>query len=145
MDSSEVDSVLREMKFMQRLPEGLRGNVAVILQEVSELRSVPEGAAWVREGEQTQNKGYILVKGAVAIQKTGAPEHLESAPELLGEIMQFNPVQLRTATVVATEDCVVMRFFWDDFWAKIKDSLSEGDEETVKAAIESFAWEHFNR
>lgn len=145
MDPNEVHRVLREMKFMRELPGELRDKVASILQEISESRKVPLGKTWIREGEKSESKGYILVKGSVAIRKADTQQHLEDAPELLGEVMQFNPAHARTASVVATEECAVLCFDWDGFWAKTQETLSAGDQKKVKAAVESFAWEHFTR
>lgn len=145
MDDKEVCKTICQLRFMQELPEDLREKVSAILQGISELRTVPQGKTWIREGEHTQNKGYILLKGSVGIRKADYPAHAEDAPELLGEIMQFNPAHLRAATVVAAEDSVLMSFLWDDFWASTARALPGPDQEKVKAAVGTFAWEHFTR
>jgi CRP-like cAMP-binding protein len=145
MDSEELGRVLHDMAFMQSLPEPLRGEVSRILQSISVLRTIPLGDAWIREGEKTKNMGYILVQGSVAIRKASGQQHAEEAPELIGEIIQYNPAHSRAATVVATADCVVMRFEWDEFWVKCGESLSDGELQSLRSAVESFAWEHFTR
>ncbi|MCC6486004.1 MAG: cyclic nucleotide-binding domain-containing protein [Candidatus Hydrogenedentes bacterium] len=89
--------------------------------------------------------GYILLKGSVAIRKASGELHSEDAPELIGEIIQYNPSHSRAATVVASADCVVMRFDWDDFWKKCGETLTQDEVQHVKSAVESFAWEHFTR
>jgi len=145
MNSTEIANTIQTTKFMQAFPEDLRGKVSHALQEISKLRSVPMGETWIQEGDKTDARGFVLVKGSVSIRKGGDQPHMEEAPELLGEIMQFNPVHARAATVVATDDCVVMRFDWDDFWTKLDETLTEDELKTVKSAVESFAWEHFTR
>jgi len=145
MDSDELRRILHDMAFMKSIPEPLQGEVSRILQSISVLKTVPLGDTWIREGEKTKSLGYILIKGSVAIRKASGQQHAEDAPELIGEIIQYNPAHSRAATVVATADCVVMRFEWDDFWAKCGKSLSESDLKSLKGAIESFAWEHFTR
>jgi CRP-like cAMP-binding protein len=145
MNPDDVHDAMCKMSFMHALPAELKSKVARILQNISKLRRVPLGTAWLREGEHSENKGYILLEGAVSIRKQDSLGHSEDAPELLGEIMQFNPQQMRTATVVATEDCVVMRFVWDEFWERAEESLSAPEQEKVKTALEGFAWEHFSR
>ena len=57
--------------------------------------------------------------------------------------MQFNPRGLRTATVTASMDSVVMQFSWDDFWAALDKRLSPDDQAKVREAIEGYAWRHF--
>lgn len=145
MDADELCGILNGMAFMQTLSEPLRGKVARILQEVSVLRTVPFGETWIREGDRTKSVGYILLKGSVSIRKTSGELHSEDAPELIGEIIQYNPSHSRAATVVATAECVVMRFEWDDFWSKCGNALPPDEVQHVKSAVESFAWEHFTR
>ena len=142
MDSVELRTAILDVAFMRHFSEDLRGKVAVLFQEVAALRRVPKNAAWIRQNEPAENKGYLLVEGAVAIQKPDAPEISCEAPELLGEMMQFNPTHLRTATVVAMRDCVVLQFLWDDFWARTRQRLSEPEQEKVRQVLEEVAWEH---
>ena len=145
MESDEVIRILHDMPFMQSLPEPLRGKVVHILQGVSVLRTIPLGDTWIREGDKTKSVGYILLKGSVTIRRTSGEQHSEDAPELIGEIIQYNPAHIRAATVLATSACVVMRFDWDDFWTVCGETLSDSDLQSVRSAVESFAWEHFTR
>lgn len=145
MDSEEATKTICSTKFMQTIPGGFREKVSDVLLEISKLRRVPLGETWIQEGDKADARGFILLKGSVSIRKGGEQAHSEEAPELLGEIMQFNPAHSRTATVVATDECVVMRFDWDDLWAKLGEKLTEDEVSKVKTAVESFAWEHFTR
>jgi len=144
MNPDDIHEAICKMNFLHGLPKELKDKVARILQNISALRRIAMGSDWLREGEHSENKGYILLEGAVSIRKEDSPGHTEEAPQLLGEIMQFNPQQLRTATVVATESCVVMRFKWDEFWTRVEESVSKDELDKVKTALEGFAWEHFS-
>jgi CRP-like cAMP-binding protein len=143
MTSKEIRDAVLRVRTVAGLSEELRGQVAEILLTVSQPRSVAKGTVWLHEGEHTENKGYILLKGAVGIQKSESPPVECRGPELLGEMMQFNPLHLRTATVVTLEDSVVLRFLWDDFWALTAKQLSASDQEKVKDAVKDLAWRHF--
>jgi hypothetical protein len=143
MDKQDVHDAIVRLRFMADLTPEVRSRVAGILEQIGKLRKVPRDAVWIKENEHSPNKGYILVRGAAAIQKTDFPQVDCQAPELLGEMMQFNPGSLRTATVFSTEESVVMRFMWDEFWAALEEQLSKKDREAVRTAIESQAWEHF--
>jgi len=143
MNPKENRELVLKLRFMAVLPEGLKNKVADTLLAISKPRSVPKGGAWIREGEVTKNKGYILLAGRVGIRKSNAPEAVCEAPELLGEIMQFSEAGARTATVVTLEDCTVLRFMWDDFWSTIESKVSPKEQIDVKQAIESLAWQHF--
>jgi CRP-like cAMP-binding protein len=143
MKQAEIVDTLSQLSLVRRLsPPDLADEVVAILAAHSELRRVPQGGVWLRENEPTENKGFILMQGAVAVKKSDAPEVRVEAPELLGEAMQFNPRHLRTATVTAVEDIVVARFRWDDFWAAVEERLTPPDQEKVREAVKALAWDH---
>lgn len=130
------------LRLMEHVPSHVRLPLVEILEEISELRSVPRDGVWLRENEPSENKGYVLLKGSVVVRKAGAPDTVVQAPELLGEAMQFNPKHLRTATVVANEDIVVARFLWDEFWSAVEQRCSEPERQAIREAVETVAWDH---
>jgi CRP-like cAMP-binding protein len=142
MTPEEILATILQISFLRTLPEQLRHQVAGILEETGELRQVPKSAAWLREHEQGKNLGYLLLKGQAKVEKTDAPEIICRAPELLGEMMQFNPAHERTASVTALEDCVVMQFSWDAFWEALQAKCPEADQKKVRSALEEVAWRH---
>jgi len=142
MISKELRDSLLDLKCLAALPKALREKAVDILVVVSEPRSVPKGGVWLREGEPTKNKGFILLKGTAVIKRSDAPPLKCKAPELLGEMMQFNPAGVRTATVSAGEDSIVMRFMWEDFWAIVEKNLQDDEAEKIRDAMKELAWEH---
>lgn len=130
------------LRLMEHVPSHVRLPLIEIFEEISELRSVPNGGIWLRENEPSENKGFVLLRGSVVVQKAGAPETVVDAPELLGEAMQFNPKHLRTATVVANDDIVVARFMWDEFWNAVAMRCTEPERHAIREAIEAVAWDH---
>ncbi len=143
MTVEELRNPVHNLKLMEELTEDLRNKLGLVLLKISEMRRVPKGASWLREKEHTPNKGYILVKGSAVVRKGDAPEIACQAPQLFGEMMQFNPTGVRTATVVTSEPCVVLRFLWDDFWAATEKELTPEENEQVRSVLQSLAWEHF--
>lgn len=142
MDIEEVRDAVLNLRFAKALPHDLRNKVAAIVVNVSELRKIDKGQVWIREHEHGADKGYVLVKGNVTIQKAESPLVECGAPELLGEMMQFSPAHERTATVVAGSDCVVLRFFWDEFWKRVAESLPPEEVQTIRTGLEEQAWSH---
>ena len=143
MSSESTFDRICEVSMMRELPQVLRDRVASIIEDISKLRKVPKGAVILREMEGGADKGYILLEGAVGILKTDAPKHRCPAPELLGEIMQFNPAHVRTATVGAVEDCLVLKFEWETFWAALGAESTSEEVAKVRSALEERAWVHF--
>ena len=143
MQSAQVRDNVRKLRFMPDLPADLREKIADILLRISEPRSLPAAAVFIHEDEHVDNKGYILVEGAVAIQRSEHPDMACDAPELIGEMQQFNPAQTRTATVAASMPSTVLRFQWDEFWSAAKQELTSEEVETVRKTLEMHAWEHF--
>jgi len=125
------------------LPDELRESAARILLTIGELRNVGSGDTWIREGEQTENKGYVLLRGTVAIIRDEHPQAECEAPALLGEMMQFNPQEHRLATITALTRCTVLRFTWDEFWRAVKEQFDEVEFATLRKLVEQYAWDRF--
>ena len=145
MDMDEVREKILGLRIMNDLDEEFQGKLADIFQEISAPRSVPVGGIFIHQGEHVDNKGYILVSGAVLVKKEGFPDLVCKAPELVGEIMQFNPAGIRTATCAGAKESVVLRFQWDDFWKKAEERFTTDEIEKLRDVLESQAWEHFLR
>lgn len=143
MDSSQVHQVILKLRFMGDLDLELCDLVADIFVKISEQRSVPAGGIFIHEHEHADDRGFVLLSGQILVQKSGAPDSTCKAPEILGEIQQFNPTHLRTATVSGAVPCVVLRFKWSDFWNTVNQDLHPPQIEELRKALEMHAWEHF--
>jgi CRP-like cAMP-binding protein len=121
-----------------------RDRLARLLFKIGELRKVPQGQTWVKEGDHDDTRGYILCRGSVAIaREENQPGVTCEAPTILGEMMQFNPRENRFATVTATSKCTVLRFKWTDFWNAIDEEFGESERAAVRETLERFAWSRF--
>lgn len=145
MDMDEVRVKIRGLRIMKGLDDPLVEKLIDLFQSISAPRVVPAGGVFIHEREHVDNKGYILLKGVVLIRKTGFPDVTCKAPELIGEIMQFNPAGVRTATCAGAVESIVLRFKWDEFWEKAEQILSADELAKVKETLETQAWEHFLR
>ena len=136
------DAIVR-VPIVAEFAQPIRETFATLVQEISEVRRLRKGHRMTREGSRGRNRGFILLSGSVRIHKSEMLDAKVHAPELLGEVMQFNPKRLRVATVLAHEDCLVLRFMWDDFWDAAARYFAPDDLATVRGALERRAWEHF--
>lgn len=143
MDMDEVSAQIKSLPFMQGMDDGLREKLSDLFQSVSTPRSIPVGGVFIREHEHINDKGYILLEGALRIRKEGFPDVTCAAPQLIGEIMQFNPAGVRTATCAGAVDSLVLRFLWDEFWSRAAAVLTQAELAQVKDAIAAQAWQHF--
>lgn len=145
MDMDEVRDRIKSLRIMQGLSDPIRERLTDLLQSIAVPRTVRAGAVFIHQNEHVDNKGYILLQGAVLVRKEGFPDVICKAPELVGEIMQFNPAGLRTATCAGATECVVLRFTWDEFWTKAEQEFSPVEMEQLRDVLETQAWEHFLR
>ena len=145
MDIDEVRAKIKGLRFMHHLTDALQEKVVDLIQRSSVPRSIPVGGVFIHQGEHVDNKGYILLQGAVVVRKEGFPDVVCKAPELIGEIMQFNPAGTRTATCAGAVESVVLRFLWDEFWKDAEATLSAAEVGKLREALENEAWEHFLR
>ncbi|NUM53242.1 MAG: hypothetical protein HUU46_06335 [Candidatus Hydrogenedentes bacterium] len=145
MDMDEVRTKIKGLRIMHGLDDALQEKLTDLLQSISAPRVVPAGGVFIHEHEHVDNKGYILLEGRVLVRKEGFPDVVCKAPELIGEIMQFNPAGVRTATCAGAVESIVLRFMWDEFWTRAEKILSEEELKQVKETLETQAWEHFLR
>lgn len=145
MDIDEVRAKIGGLRIMHGLGHDLQEKLVDLFQSISAPRAVPAGGVFIHEREHVDNKGYILLQGAVLVRKEGFPDVKCKPPELIGEIMQFNPAGVRTATCIGAIDSVVLRFKWDDFWDRAEKDLTADELARVRETLEEQAWEHFLR
>ena len=145
MDMDEVHAKIKSLRIMRELDDNLQEKLADLFQSISAPRVVPAGGVFIHEREHVDNKGYILLEGRVLVRKEGFPDVTCKAPELIGEIMQFNPAGVRTATCAGAVESIVLRFMWDEFWTRAEKALSPEEMTLLKETLETQAWEHFLR
>ncbi|MCC6795738.1 MAG: hypothetical protein IT366_11530 [Candidatus Hydrogenedentes bacterium] len=142
MDMDEVNTRIKCLRFMRDMGDELREKLADLFQSVSTPRAVPAGGVFIRENEHINDKGYILLDGALLIQKYGSPNVQCEAPQLIGEVMQFNPAGVRTATCAGAVPSLILRFTWDQFWSRATIVLTETELSNVKDALTAHAFEN---
>lgn len=143
MDMDKVRELILKVPVIESLSGDLGIKVTDVILEIGVVRRVAEGQVMTRENKHGKNRGFVLLKGIIGIQKADAPYSKCRPPELLGEVMQFNPKGMRTATLTAREECWVIRFQWNDFWNTLMSNFSEHEVAAVREALEERAWEHF--
>ncbi len=143
MSTEEIIERIKAIGFMRSLDPALQNKVIEIFRTCSQGAPIKAGTPLFREGEATTNEGILFLSGAVLIRKTGAPEIEAHAPDLLGEMGQFNPTNKRTATVVAQTDLKVLRFDWKMFYEEAEKKLTQGERDKLSTALQDHAWKHF--
>ena len=143
MESDAIPAVLAEIPFMHALPDSTRNDLTRIIMDVSSLETIEEGTVVFTQGEPGTDIGYFLLEGDFEVLKSGAMTLQKSGPELLGEMKQFNPVGLRTATVNALTSLDVLTFKWTELHSTLEAGLSADAFQAVEQALENYAWEHF--
>jgi len=145
MEYAQIRINIGKLRFMSDLPVDLREKLAHILVLSSVLQSIPAGTDFIREDDDIDDKGYILLEGTIFVRKFGQLTVHCDPPQLMGEMQQFNPARTRTATLTTSTQCAVLCFEWDEFWNAAKDELTEPEIETVRQTLKAHAWEHFLR
>lgn len=143
MDMEKVRELILKVPVIQSLHGDLNQKVTDVIIEIGDVRRVAAGQVMTRENKHGKNRGFVLLKGVIHIEKADAPPSKCGPPELLGEVMQFNPKGMRTATLTAHDECWVIRFQWNEFWNTLMSNFSETEVAAVRETLEERAWEHF--
>ena len=127
----------------------LRDHIAEILVNISKPRVLKKGERLYAEGAIDDNTGAILVDGGLLV--SYGREHettvLLQAPEMVGEMQQFNKYGTRTATVSAGMTATVLEFAWHDLVSRIQDrpDINHADHTLIRDAFKKFAGDRFKR
>jgi CRP-like cAMP-binding protein len=136
MAQNEEELKLSGLPLLEPMPDEARRRVARLLVKVGERLTVPDGQVLIRQGDLGGEKGFALLDGNVVIEPLGSDRLTVSAPALLGEIQQFNPRAQRTATVRASGPVIALRFFWQDFYARAKEELTQDEQNRLMDSLE---------
>lgn len=145
MTQSEDLQTLGGLPLVQHMPDETKERVASLLLDVSTLLTSFEDNTLLHQGWLGGDSGFVLLQGNVEIDREGASPVSMSAPALLGEMLQFNPRALRTATVLVKGEARVLRFVWQELYAQARQRLTETEQNMLMDGIEHSAWERFNR
>lgn len=145
MTPSEDLRKLSELPLVQNMPDETKERVATLLLDVSKPVTWFEDDTLLHQGWLGGDAGFVLLEGNVEINKEGEDPIVVSAPALLGEMHQFNPRALRTATVRVVGEVRILRFVWQELYAKARQRLAEAEQNMLMDGIEHSAWERFNR
>jgi hypothetical protein len=124
---------------LQDLQQETRERVSEILLKIAKPVVAVKGKLIYAEGAEDPGTGALLVEGSLELRVgTREPFRLE-APDLLGEMQQFDQYGQRTATVTAAEDSVVLKFAWEDFVGVCFSVLSKEQQTEVKDVLAKHA------
>lgn len=141
MDKVAYTRSLRELTLLNPLSETLREAIANLLVLESDIEHAPDGEVIYVEGDASDGTGVLLVEGEVCISRETGDPLFVSAPALLGEMFQFNPHALRTATVTTKGPAIILEFSWKRFNERAKAELSAPDQARFVQAVEEYAFE----
>lgn len=125
----------------------LRAHLADVLLDIGQRRVLKKGEQLYAEGAADDNTGAVLLDGGLIVAFSNKSPLLLHAPNLVGEMQQFNEFGTRTATVSAEDPTTIIEFGWHDFVARIQDhaDISDADQDLIRNAFTKFAGDRFMR
>ncbi len=142
----ELDNLsnLAELSFLDGMPDEMKAKIVEAFGAVGEPIDLGSGEDLMHEGHLGFEAGYVLLKGAVQIEKEGNVLADVPAPALLGEMSQFKSGDTRTATVTAKGELSALAFDWGELYERLKQTLSDEQYALFMKAIEQLVWERFD-
>lgn len=143
MAINEDRDKLLALPLLSGFPEESKGRICDVIEGVSEETSASTGDDLLREGHLAFASGYILLDGAVHVEREGFDAVELDAPKLLGEMSQFIHDDSRIATVKIARDARFLKFSWDDLYKSAEKELSKEENAALLHAIEKVVWERY--
>ena len=142
---STLNEILLNLRFMGELNVSAREKIIRAFEATGTEKTIPAATQIFQEGDLDSDKGYVLLQGDIRVIKSTGPEITVSAPELIGEMVQFNPTAVRTATIEALGDVRVLSFAWSRLDEALIRICSPEDSEKIQKVLQGYAWAHFTQ
>ena len=136
MTASEDLNILASLPLLRNMPRTAQERIANVLSEVSEAIELADDAVLLHQGDLASDTAFMLLHGRVRIDREGVEPVMITAPDLLGEIQQFNPRAQRTASVRAAGPVKARRFAWQVFYEKARAALTPAEQALLMDEIE---------
>ena len=136
MTASEDLNILASLPLLRNMPRTAQERIANVLSEASEAIELADDAVLFHQGDLASDTGFMLLHGCVRIDREGVEPVMITAPDLLGEIQQFNPRAQRTASVRAAGPVKARRFAWQVFYEKARAALTPAEQALLMDEIE---------
>lgn len=143
MDLNQTRATILALPLIEDLPESMRLRGIMLILGVGEAITTENGEVLIQEGSPDMDDAYALLDGAVSIEIEGRNGMIVGAPDILGELIHFNPVPRRAATVRAIGEAELIHFAWSTFQLTAKSIFKESEMDSLRQAIEATAWRHF--
>lgn len=139
---NEMRNRLAQLSVVKSVPAVMRPRTVMAFLAIGQEGKANKGFTLFTQGDDHDDTAYVLLEGAVHVEKDDAPAVEVRAPHLLGEMIQFSPLKSRTATVTSSTQVRLLRFTWNGFFQTAADIFSHEEIEHLKQAIEEVAWGH---
>lgn len=144
MPSAYKDKI-QSVPLIASFTPALRTQLVDILVDIGKVRVLKKGEQLYAEGAADDNTGAIVLDGDLIVAFGSNQPVFVKAPELVGEMQQFNKYGTRTATVCAKDPTVLLEFAWHDFVARVQDrpEIPHADQRVIRYAFTKFAGDRF--
>ncbi|PCJ58100.1 MAG: hypothetical protein COA73_10130 [Candidatus Hydrogenedentota bacterium] len=139
---NSLAEIISTIPMIRDIKDPTRTNVSQILEGMAMPERIKAGTRLFAEGEDLDgHTGIILLDGEAAITHDDIKPKTISAPELLGEMMQFKDTAQRLATVTVSTDATILRFSWDEFVRRVMNNpiISHSDQQTICKVFKRYA------
>mgnify|MGYP001256736768 CR=1 FL=1 len=143
MDAKAVAEKITELEFLSTLSSEIRGQIAEVFVDVSDILQYEDGEAMINGGYLSFDTGMVLVDGEATLEWDDRESIEIQAPVILGEMAQFKTADIRSATVRAKGKVVGAQFYWDDLYRMTRESLPEESVAAFQEAVQVQSWERF--
>ncbi len=138
----DVQRLVKDIGPIAGLGETVAENVASTLIAVGELVNWENGYEFISEGDETDDRGFVLLTGSASVTKSSGKSLNVSAPALLGEMKQHSATGKRGATVSTVGPCACLVFEWGALHSRLGRELAAGDWAAFRIALERYSWDY---
>lgn len=143
--SSAYKEKISQMPVISEFTQPLRDHVADIIVDIANTRVLKKGEQLYAEGAIDDNTGAVLIDGGLIVAFGTHDPIMLDAPDIVGEMQQFNKYGTRTATVCARQSATILEFKWHDFVSRVQEraDINHADHARIRDTFTKFAAHRF--
>ena len=138
MGLSQYKERVASIPMLQGLDDRNAEVTCAVFLEISKEKTLVDGDTLFEKGSEDANTGALLVEGTVAVEAGGDRSIELEAPDILGEMQQFEPTAMRVATVKAIGPCTILEFSWHEFVNVVMELLPKERQLGLREAITEY-------
>ena len=141
-DRHELQGIA-DLPLFKDLSDELKMRSCISFPWIGKRVTIPNNEALFEVGSRCKSRGFLLLKGEVAIIWKSGEERTISAPNIIGIMPNHKPERIWSASARAKDEVELMTFSWIEYDKRVRAKLSPDELKAFFSSLQNNAKKHF--